>query len=123
MPTLQYPNSSKPYKLFTDASKYSYSSNLHQEKEDEPDTLISIAYFSGSLSKTQQLWNTTQKECYTVYNSIKRFSFYLTGAQCTLYYDHKPLAPFLTTCMLSHVSDRWALKITTISYQIQSHKR
>ena len=53
MPILQYPNPSKPYKLFTDASKYSYSSILHQEKEDESHTLIPIDYFSGSFSKTQ----------------------------------------------------------------------
>ena len=97
--------------MFTDASKYCYSGILHQEKEDEPDTLIPIAYFSDSFNETQQLWNTTQKECYTVYKSVKRFSFYLTGAKCTLYSDHKPFAPFLTTGMSSHVLDRWALEL------------
>ena len=30
-------------------------------------SLIPIAYFSGSFSRTQQLWNTTQNECYVVY--------------------------------------------------------
>ena len=53
MPTLQYPNPSKLYKLFIVASKYSYSGIVSQEKEDKPDTLIPIAYFSGSFSKTQ----------------------------------------------------------------------
>ena len=43
MPTLQYPNPNKPYKLLTDASRYIYSRILHQEKEGEPNTLISIA--------------------------------------------------------------------------------
>ena len=33
MPALQYPNPNKPFKLFTDASKHSYSRILHQEKE------------------------------------------------------------------------------------------
>ena len=117
MPMLQYPNPGKLYKLFTNASKYSNSGILHQEKEDEPDTLIPIAYFSGSFSKTQQLWNTTQKECYTVYKYVKRFSFYLTGAECTLYCDYKPLVPFLTTDMSSHVLDGCALELQQFNTQ------
>ena len=68
MPQLQYPNPRKPFKLFMDASKHSYSGILHQEEvsnqlKAEPN-LVPIAYFSGSFSKTQQLWNTTQKKCY-----------------------------------------------------------
>ena len=39
MPTLQYPNPNKQFKLFTDASKHSYSGILHQEKmPDVPDS-------------------------------------------------------------------------------------
>ena len=79
MPTLQYPNPNKPYKLFRVASKYSYSGIPNQEKEGKPDTLTPIAYFSRSFGRTQQLWNTTQKECYAVYKSVLRFSFFLTG--------------------------------------------
>ena len=59
MPTLQYPNPNKPFKLFTDASKHSYSGILHQEetssKPGAEANLILIAYFSGSFSRTQQL--------------------------------------------------------------------
>ena len=66
MPSLQYPDPNKPFK-FTDASNYSYSCILHQTQDKEPDQLIPIAYFSGSFNQTQQLWNVTQKECYTVY--------------------------------------------------------
>ena len=71
MPTLQYPNPNKPFKLFTDASKHNYSGILPQEEKSKTPNaeanLIPIAYFSGTFSRTQQLWNTTQKECYAVY--------------------------------------------------------
>ena len=50
--------------------------------------LIPIAYLSGTLSRMQQLWYTTQKECYVVYWSIQKLAFYLTGASCTLYCNH-----------------------------------
>ena len=43
--------------------------------------------------------------------SINKFSFYLTGAKCTMYCDHKPLAPFLTTGMKNTTMDRWALEL------------
>ena len=95
MPRLQYPNPNKLLKLFTDASKHSYLGILHQEKvSDQPNAvphLVPIAYFSSSFSKTQQLWNITQKECYTVCQWIQKFSFYLAGTKCTLYCNHIPL--------------------------------
>ena len=101
MSALQYPDPNKAFKLFTHVSKHSYSRILHQEKEeqqktDEPE-LIPITYISGIFNKTQ-LWNMTQK-CYAVYKLVHKFTFYLTGMDCTLYYDHKSLTPFFTTGM------------------------
>ena len=108
MSALQCPNPNKPFQLFTDTSKYSYSRILHWKKEgqlsaDDP-VLIPIAYFSGTFNKMQQLWNTAQKES-AVYKSVKKFAFYLTGTDCTLYCDHKSLTPFCTTGMSSQVLD------------------
>ena len=115
MPRLQYPNQNKTFKLFTNASNHSYSSVLHQEeapnKAHTVPKLVPITYFSGLFSKMQQLWKTTQKECYAVYRSTQKFSFYLTGTKCILYCNHKPLAPFFTTGMSSPVLDHWALEL------------
>ena len=70
MPALQYSNPNKPFKLFTHVSKHCYSRIFHQEKEGQADAekpeLIPTAYISGTFNKTQQLWNTTQKECYAI---------------------------------------------------------
>ena len=110
MPKLQYLNPNKPFMLFTDMSKHSYLGILHQEETPhhlgDDVNLIPIAYFLGSFGRTQQLWNTNQKECYTVYMSIQKFAFYLAGTKCTLYCDHKPLAPFFTTGLSSPLLDR-----------------
>ena len=85
MTTLQYPNQNELFKLFTDASRHSYSGILHQDETSKTPNaeanLIPITYFSGSFCRTQQLWNTTQKECYVVYQSIQKFAFYLTGVK------------------------------------------
>ena len=91
MPDLQYPNPNKPFKLFTDASKHIYSGILHQEKEGQADAkeleLILIAYLSGSFHKTQQIWNTMQKYAMHPTNQLK-FTFYLSGTNCTFYCNH-----------------------------------
>ena len=101
----------------------SYSGILH--KEEIPHhlsvevNLIPIAYFSGSFGRTQQLWNTTWKERYTVYRSIQKFTFYLAGTKCTLYCDHKPLAPFLTTGLSSTMLYRWVLELQLFDIKFQ----
>ena len=121
MPRLQYPNPNKSFKLFTNVSKHSYAGILHQQEvcnqANVVPNLIPITYSLGSFSKTQQLWNTTQKECYTVYRSIQKFSFYLAGIKCTFYCDHKPLAPFFTTGMSSPLLDHWALELQKCDIQ------
>ena len=115
MPILQYPNPNKLLMLFMDTSKSTFMSILYQEKTPHhlgaEVNLISIAYFLGSFGRTQQLWNTTQKEFYTVYRSIQ--SLFLTSQavneHCTVV--TKPLAPFFTTGMSSPVLDRWAMEL------------
>ena len=58
MPTLPFSNPNKPFQLFTDASKYSYSGILHKKEEqpsvDDP-VLLPTAYFSGTFNRMQQL--------------------------------------------------------------------
>ena len=81
--------------------------------------LTPIAYFSGSFGRTQQLWNTTQNECYAVYQSIQKFAFYLTGANCMLHCDHKPLVPFFTMGMSSPLIDRWTFELQQSNIKFQ----
>ena len=75
MPSLQYPDCNKAFKLFTDTSNYSYSGILNQAQGEDFNQLIPIAYFSGCFKRTQQLWNVTQKECYTMYKSVNNVMY------------------------------------------------
>ena len=52
-PILQYPDTNKPYTLFTAAGNYAYSGILTQAVDD-PDDLMPIAYTSDSFSDMQQ---------------------------------------------------------------------
>ena len=82
------PQVDKDYVIQCNASKYSYSSILQQTR---PGT---VTYFSENFDKTQVKWNITEKEAYAIYKSVKKFTFYITGAKTTVFSDHKPLKNF-----------------------------
>ena len=90
-PVLISPQVDKDYIIHCDASKYSYSGILQQTRPGTKE-LAPVAYFSGNFDKTQVKWNITVKEAYAIYKSVKKFTFYITGAKTTVYNDHKPLS-------------------------------
>ena len=77
MPRLQYPNPNKMFKLFTDASKHSYSGVLHQEgAPNEVNTvpkIVPIAYFSGSLGKCSNCGTPPRKSVNQFIGRFKSF--------------------------------------------------
>ena len=99
-PILKYPEPSKPYILYTDASKYSWSCVLTQEYEHEIKGKIKkihhpIAYASGLFKGSQINWATLTKEAYAICMSIKKLDYYLQDADIVLRSDHLPLKKFL----------------------------
>ena len=104
------PQVNKDYIIHCDASKFSYSGILQQTRPGT-DELAPVAYFSGNFDKTQVKWNITEKEAYAIYNSVKRFAFYITGAKTTVFSDHKPLKNFFEGGMKVAKLDRWSLEV------------
>ena len=82
-PVLISPQEDKDYVIHCDASKYSYS-GIHQQTRPGTEELALVAYFSGNFDKTQVKWNITEKEAYAIYKSVKKFTFYITGAKTSL---------------------------------------
>ena len=91
MPSLQYPDPNKPFKLFTDASNYSYSGILHQAKDEEPDQLIPIAYFFQEVSTKHSNFGMLPKKNATLCTGqLINFHFTLQEqiAPCTVIISH-----------------------------------
>ena len=92
---LKYPDTSKPYTLYTDASKYGWAGVLTQSHisfidgkkitMDHP-----VSYVSGLFQGSQINWAALTKEAYAIYMSVKKSTFYLTGHKITLRSDHLP---------------------------------
>ena len=99
-PVLKYADTSKPYTLYTDASKFSWAGVLTQSHttiiDGKPITIeYPVTFVSGLFRGSQLNWATLTKEAFAIYMSVKKLLFYLTDAQILLRSDHKPLEKFL----------------------------
>ena len=123
-PILKYPDPSRPYTLFTDASKFAWACVLTQEYEHEFDgkkrkILHPITYMSGLFKGSQVNWATLTKEAYAIYVSVKKLDHYIQDAEVTLRSDHLPLKSFLQKNTLNTKVNNWAIDITSRCRNIQ----
>ena len=117
-PVLISPQVDKDYVTHCDASKYSYSGILQQTRPGTEE-LAPVAYYSGNFDKTQVKWNITEKEAYTIYKSIKKFTFYITGAKTMVFSNHKPLKNFFEGGMNITKLDRWSLELQEFDISLE----
>ena len=117
-PVLISPQVDKDYVIHCDASKYSYSGILQQTRPGTKE-LSPVAYFSGNFDKTQVKWNITEKEAYAIYKSVKKFTFYITGAKTTVFSDHKPLKNFFEGGMNITKLNRWLLELQKFDISLE----
>ena len=72
-PILKYPDTSKPYTIFTDASKYGWAGVLTQEHTSvidgkEVTTNHPVSFVSGMFHGSQLNWAAMTKEAYAIYD-------------------------------------------------------
>ena len=91
-PILCYPNPSRKYISYTDASDNVCRAQLTQEHDG---TEFPIAFLSCTFSETQRKWSMTEQEAYGVYYAITKWNYYLQGIDMTVRNDHKSFAKFL----------------------------
>ena len=92
-PFLKYPNPSKRYVVFTDASDQAAAAILKLEypSEDGETKEIPIAYLSVQFSNAQFKWITVVKEGYAIYYAVKKWRHYLENTEILLKSDAKSL--------------------------------
>ena len=115
-PILVYPDTSKPYTLYTDASKYAWAGVLtqryvHEIEGKEKEIYHPVTYLSGLFRGSQLNWATLTKEAYAIYMCAKKLDYYLAEAQTTLRSDHWPLKKFLKQGTGNSKVNNWALSL------------
>ena len=112
-PILRYPDPSKGYILFTDASGIGWAGVLTQEFEDDKGKRKQhpICYVSGQFRGSQKNWAALTKEAYAIYMSIRKLSFYITDTEVIINCDHLPLKKFLQKQTLNAKVNNWAVEL------------
>ena len=121
-PILKYADTSKPYTLYTDASKFSWAGVLTQSHTAVIDgksttTDHPVTFVSGLFRGSQLNWAALMKEAFAIYISVKKLSFYLTDATILLRSDHKPLEKFLQKNTLNSKVNNWAMELEAFNIQ------
>jgi transposase InsO family protein len=117
VPLLAYPDTNKPYVLYTDASDNCLGACLTQKTDDGEEK--PIYFLSHKLSPTQTRWSTIEKERYAIYYSLQKLDHYLHNAQFVIRTDHKPLKYLLDAPMQNKKIQRWALSIAGYDCKIE----
>jgi hypothetical protein len=106
---LAFPDCSKPYTLYTDASKYNMSAVLMQH--DEKGHLRPIGYWSKAFKGPQLNWSALMKEARAVMEAVLHYEVFIKGCRTNLMCDHKPLLNFLRAKTRNEMANRWSLAI------------
>ena len=115
-PILAFPDPTKPYILYTDASDTCIGALLSQETADGERP---IQYLSHQLSKSQQNWPVIEKEAYAIVFALQKLRQYLYGAKFTIKCDHKPLKFLFNSEIKNAKVQRWGLMMSEYDCTIE----
>ena len=123
-PILKYADTSKPYTLYTDASKYGWAGVLTQSHTMDIDgksvtTDHPVTFVSGLFRGSQLNWAALTKEAFAMYMSVKKLSFYLDQANIYLRSDYLPLKRFLQKNTLNSKVNNWAMELESFNIQFE----
>ncbi|CAL9702845.1 unnamed protein product [Knipowitschia caucasica] len=87
-PVVVSPDFSRPFKVYTDASKDAVGAVLAQENDGLEHV---VAYASQALTHTQKRWSTFDRELWAVVWAVREFKHYVGLSAFTIVTDHRPL--------------------------------
>ncbi|XP_015124774.1 uncharacterized protein LOC107046631 [Diachasma alloeum] len=114
-PILSYPNFSKPFILYSDASDIGLGAILHQEFDGQEHL---ITYASRKLRDPETRYTTMEKECLAIIWAVHKFRPYLEGHEFSVVTDHSSLT------WLKNLNDpvgglaRWSMRLAAIQCKI-----
>ena len=124
IPMFAYPDTAKPYVLYTDASDLCIGACLTQTCDENAEEIRGlknkkpIFYLSHRLSKSQVKWSTIEKEAYAIHFALQQIDHYL-HSEFIIRTDHKPLKYMFEFPMQNKKIQLWALEISGYSCRVE----
>ena len=113
-PILRYLDTTKPHIVYTNTSDNACGAQLSQMHEEAE---FLVAFLSHTFTDTQRRWSTPEQEAYSIYFTIKKWNYYLQGADIIVRNNHKSLAWFLNGKNKNTKINSWGLELA--SYNIK----
>ena len=120
IPFLSYPDMTKDFTLYTDASDTCIGACLTQI--DEEDEEVPVYFVSHKLSDTQTRWSTIEKEAYAIFYAVTKLNYILYGAHFTIKTDHQPLIYLLNAPSNNKKIQNWMLQLSAYNCRIEHIK-
>ena len=117
VPLLAYPDTNKPYVLYTDARNNCIGACLTQKTDEEVEQ--PIFFLSHYLSPTQTRWSTIEKEGFAIYYALQKFDHYLHNAKFPIKTDRTPLKYISDSPMQTKKTQLWALSIAGYNTHVE----
>ena len=114
-PVLKFPDFTKQFILHTDANDFAIGAVLSQEIDGKE---FVIAFASKTLNAQQRKYDTSKKECLSLFHFCKQFRPYLFGQKFKLVTDHRALI-WLNQNKDEHgCLARWSLQLQEFDFEI-----
>ena len=115
-PILAYPNFTKPFHLFVDASSTGIGMTLAQISSDGIEH--AIAHNGRNLNQSEMNYSTTEREALALAEAIKKYQPYLHGRKFTVHTDHNALQWLMRVKNPVGRLARWALMLQQFDFDI-----
>lgn len=118
-PILSCPNFDKPFTIACDASGVGLGAVLSQESEKGE---IVVAYASRTLTRGEQNFSVTERECLAVLWAIEKFRPYVEGTRFTVITDHYSLLWLLNLKDPQGRLARWSYRLQPYDFKLVHRK-
>lgn len=117
-PVLKFPDFSKQFHVYTDASTSGIAGVLCQEGPNGQ--MCPVAYTGRATNETEKNWNITELEALAVFYCCSEWEVYLSSKTWTLYTDHSALLHiFKGNTKLTPKLSRYSMFLSQFDYNIE----
>jgi len=118
-PVLAYPDYSKPFVLYTDASDVGIGAVLVQKQEEK---FRIIRYLSRTLTRAEENYSSPERECLAIVHSVNLLKPYLLGTSFMVMTDCKALLTLKDNANFKSRLMRWHLALQQFTFGIKDVK-